>query len=118
MKRSISWYFKRSRAIVREEGLTELIKRVREYYPLRIRMRLDKCITRFLSRFYIKGFHKLYYYFVVASKEKGFRWLGLRIVKNPIDCWTYHEIIYETKPDVIIETGTYRGGCLIFSIYV
>jgi cephalosporin hydroxylase len=37
-------------------------------------------------------------------------WLGTQTLKNPLDLWVYQEIITETRPDVIIETGTYRGG--------
>jgi len=35
---------------------------------------------------------------------------GLPILKNPLDLFIYQEIIYKTKPDVIIEIGTYKGG--------
>lgn len=37
-------------------------------------------------------------------------WLGTQIEKMPFDTWIYQEIIYETKPDVLIEAGTFRGG--------
>jgi cephalosporin hydroxylase len=38
------------------------------------------------------------------------RWLGSRALKNPLDLWIYQEIINETRPDVIVETGTAHGG--------
>lgn len=38
------------------------------------------------------------------------RWLGVRVQKLPLDLWVYQEIIYETRPDVLIEAGTLRGG--------
>ena len=38
------------------------------------------------------------------------RWLGIQIEKCPFDTWTYQEIIYETRPDVLVEAGTGRGG--------
>jgi cephalosporin hydroxylase len=37
-------------------------------------------------------------------------WLGVRIMKPPDDLWAYQEIIHETRPDVIVETGTAHGG--------
>lgn len=39
---------------------------------------------------------------------------GIPIIKNPLDLWVYQEIIWETKPDVIIETGTWQGGSAKF----
>jgi cephalosporin hydroxylase len=36
--------------------------------------------------------------------------LGIKTLKNPLDAWVYQEIIFETKPDVIIETGSHLGG--------
>ncbi|MDQ3672669.1 MAG: cephalosporin hydroxylase family protein [Actinomycetota bacterium] len=41
-------------------------------------------------------------------------WLGSQALKNPLDLWIYQEIIAETRPDVLIETGTYRGGSAHF----
>ena len=41
-------------------------------------------------------------------------WLGNQILKYPGDVWSYQEIIYETRPDLIIETGTWNGGSALF----
>ena len=41
-------------------------------------------------------------------------WLGAQALKNPLDLWVYQEIIVETKPELIVETGTYRGGSAFF----
>ena len=41
-------------------------------------------------------------------------WLGIRALKNPLDLWVFQEIIYETRPDIIIETGTFQGGSAFF----
>jgi cephalosporin hydroxylase len=40
-------------------------------------------------------------------------WLGIPIVQNPNDAWMTQEIISETKPDFIIETGTAHGGSAV-----
>lgn len=37
-------------------------------------------------------------------------WMGMKVYKNPLDAWVYQEIIYEVKPDVIIEIGSKFGG--------
>jgi cephalosporin hydroxylase len=31
-------------------------------------------------------------------------------MKCPLDLWIYQEILYELKPDIVIETGTNEGG--------
>lgn len=41
-------------------------------------------------------------------------WLGVSTLENPCDMWAIQEIITETKPEFIIETGTYRGGGALF----
>jgi cephalosporin hydroxylase len=43
-----------------------------------------------------------------------FRWLGLPIIQYPQDIVAMQELIWETRPDVIVETGIARGGSLIF----
>ncbi len=44
-----------------------------------------------------------------------FTWLGRPIIQFPQDMIALQEIIWKTKPDVIIETGIAHGGSLIFS---
>ena len=41
-------------------------------------------------------------------------WLGILSVQVPSDNWTMQEIIYEVKPDFIIETGTFLGGTALY----
>ncbi len=41
-------------------------------------------------------------------------WLGKQVVKCPMDLWVYQEIIFETQPEVLIETGTSGGGSAFF----
>lgn len=45
----------------------------------------------------------------------NFTWMGRPIIQNPIDIVAMQEIIWEVKPDLIIETGIAHGGSLIFS---
>jgi cephalosporin hydroxylase len=37
-------------------------------------------------------------------------WFGVSTLQNPFDVWITQEILWEVKPDVVIETGTYHGG--------
>jgi len=42
-----------------------------------------------------------------------FKWLGIPIIQLPPDIIALQEIIWKTKPDLIVETGVARGGSMI-----
>jgi cephalosporin hydroxylase len=42
------------------------------------------------------------------------RWLGVQALKNPLDLWIYQEIVADTRPELIVETGTWRGGSALY----
>jgi len=44
-----------------------------------------------------------------------FEWLGRPIIQYPQDIVQFQEIVWRTKPDLIIETGIAHGGSLILS---
>jgi cephalosporin hydroxylase len=56
--------------------------------------------------------------FMKASVEPkysyNFTWLGRPIIQYPQDMIAMQELIWEVKPDLIIETGIAHGGSLIF----
>lgn len=56
----------------------------------------------------IVRFHKLFYNGPNTWHES--KWLGIETLQNPNDVWVIQEIIVETAPDFIIETGTRHGG--------
>lgn len=41
-------------------------------------------------------------------------WMGAPIIQMPADVMATQEVIWNTRPDVIIETGVARGGSVIF----
>ncbi len=45
----------------------------------------------------------------------NFSWLGLPIIQYPQDMVAMQELIWQVKPDLIIETGIAHGGSLIMS---
>jgi cephalosporin hydroxylase len=57
--------------------------------------------------------------FMQASTEPkysyNFEWLGRPIIQYPQDMAAMQELIWEIKPDLIIETGIAHGGSLVFS---
>lgn len=40
-------------------------------------------------------------------------YFGIPTLKSPIDAWIYQEILFETRPDVIVEIGNHHGGSLL-----
>ena len=51
----------------------------------------------------------------LAKYSYHFSWLGRPIIQYPQDIVAMQEIIWNVKPDLIIETGIAHGGSLIFS---
>lgn len=50
-----------------------------------------------------------------ARYSYNFAWLGRPIIQYPQDIVAMQELVWQTRPDLIIETGIARGGSLIFS---
>src|SRR6266576_4879379 len=49
-----------------------------------------------------------------AQYSYNFSWMGRPIIQYPQDMIAMQEIIWEIKPDLIIETGIAHGGSLIY----
>lgn len=62
----------------------------------------------------IRSFHRFYYKAYSGRAWRNNRWLGIRTLKCPLDLWIYQEIIQDTLPDLIIESGTFLGGTTLF----
>ena len=39
---------------------------------------------------------------------------NVRIIKNPLDLWMLQQTAYESRPDYIVETGTWQGGSALW----
>ena len=63
----------------------------------------------FVSGWITRRFHELYYY-RRARTWRNTRWLGIDVLKCPLDLWIYQELLHEIRPDWIVETGTAFGG--------
>jgi cephalosporin hydroxylase len=73
----------------------------------------------------IEEFHKLFYgqgmlrlniagEEVVLQNKNTAYYKGIETQKNPLDLWVFQEIVWETKPDLIVEFGTAAGGTTYF----
>lgn len=51
---------------------------------------------------------------IAAKYSYNFSWLGRPIIQYPQDIMAMQELIWQVKPDLIIETGIAHGGSLIF----
>ena len=68
-------------------------------------------VDRKLDRASVERAHDVLYESDAWTKAT---WLGAQALKNPLDLWIYQEIMVETQPELIVETGTYRGGSALF----
>ena len=63
----------------------------------------------------VDQFHLLYYEAeVFGGTWKATHWMGVPVWKFPFDLWVYQELLYELRPDLVIETGTAWGGSALF----
>ena len=67
----------------------------------------DSILKKLSQNWFLKGYDYEYSY--------HFKWLGRPIIQYPQDIIALQEIIWDVKPDIIIETGIARGGSLVFS---
>ena len=44
----------------------------------------------------------------------NFTWMGHPVLQMPEDLIRLQEVVYRVRPDVIVETGVFRGGSLMF----
>ncbi len=58
-----------------------------------------------------RWFHKRLYH---RHQWMDVRWMGVPVQKIPSDLWVLQEMLFETRPQLIIETGTYDGGSTLY----
>jgi cephalosporin hydroxylase len=68
----------------------------------------DAYVRRFRSPG-ARAFNRLFFYLRGNTFDSTF-FLGKHVLKFPTDLWCYQELIFERRPDVIVETGVFLGG--------
>ena len=69
------------------------------------------------SRRTLRWFHRLYYDEGLTRGTWGATsWLGVPVQKLPLDLWIYQEVVCETAPELVVETGTASGGSALFLV--
>jgi cephalosporin hydroxylase len=62
-----------------------------------------------------EAFHRLLYETAYKNGDPwNPKWFGFPALKCPFDLWVYQEILHEIRPDLVLETGTARGGSALF----
>jgi len=49
---------------------------------------------------------------VYASSQSA--WLGHQTQQNPLDLMALHDILWQNKPECVVETGTWKGGSALY----
>ena len=64
----------------------------------------------------VDAFHRLYYDGPEGEGRVHHRtsWMGVACLKCPMDLMAYQEILFETRPGLVLETGTHEGGSALF----
>lgn len=60
----------------------------------------------------VRKFHELYWASQVPQSRTF--WLGVQTQQTPTDMWAIQQILYDVRPEYLIETGTLRGGSALF----
>lgn len=80
-------------------------------------LRIMRAIHRLLLRtnpihsLVVDQFHIMFY---TSNAWEMVSWLGVPTWKCPFDLWIYQEIMYELRPDIVIESGTAFGGSALY----
>lgn len=64
----------------------------------------------------VRHFHELYYrvWFEGRVDTHTLSWFGYEMMKCPLDLWIYQELLVRTRPDFVVETGTWRGASALY----
>ena len=64
----------------------------------------------------VRQFHDIYYrhWLKRGADTLQLSWFGYELVKCPLDLWIYQELLVRTRPDFLVETGTWCGGSALY----
>jgi cephalosporin hydroxylase len=63
----------------------------------------------------VDAFHRLFVESGTWNRgHMNTRWMGIPLLKCPLDLWIYQEILHEVRPDLIVECGTAHGGSALY----
>jgi len=56
----------------------------------------------------------LWNYYQQKNRLHSVKWMGIPTLKVIFDLWVYQEILFQQKPDIVIEIGSHYGGSTLF----
>jgi cephalosporin hydroxylase len=59
----------------------------------------------------IQRFHDLFWY---SRTWRWTFWQGIPVLKCPLDLWIYQELLWQLRPQLVVELGTWAGGTAHF----
>jgi cephalosporin hydroxylase len=64
----------------------------------------------------VRRFHELYYrhWITRGADTLNLSSFGHELVKCPLYLWIYQELLVRTRPDFLVETGTWHGGSALY----
>jgi cephalosporin hydroxylase len=69
---------------------------------------IEKPAIEVINQSVVDDFHEAFY------PRQQCWWMGHEMQKCPLDLFMYQEILWECKPDLVIECGTWRGGSALY----
>lgn len=79
------------------------------------RSRADNINKMINDEFLIQQSKKFFDISLDYKYSYNFDWLGVPVIQYPQDLIALQDVIWKSRPDIIIETGVARGGSLIFN---
>ena len=92
--------------------IQSILRRGYGFFKMLIPKRMRAGLKHKVQSKIIDLFHILWYHSTDTWAEN--RFLGHRILQCPFDLHLYQEVIYETRPNFILQTGVLEGGSLLF----
>jgi len=79
-------------------------------------MAVKEMVQRQYERFLAPSVHGLFYRDLIKKTDDfvSTRWMGHTMMQNPLDAWVLQETLAELKPELLIESGTHKGGSSLF----
>jgi cephalosporin hydroxylase len=64
----------------------------------------------------VRRFHEITYRHWLERSADTLRlsWFGYELAKCALDLWIYQELLVRTRPDFVVETGTWCGGSALY----